>query len=192
VANRGAAHSPGRRGNLATCGVCYADGVDNSQPKKRLSVGSIARLTFRSLALATLVALVAGWVVSYWRVLTLTHQTATHKTFVISCYGLVGYVSWRFPLLPPGVPFWHVDAEEPNIRTLDSFKKPFRFEVGESSPTPYMPYLVCAPYWFLSTLAAFTVALSFKRTWRFTTRQLLIATTAIAALLAAGVWSMRG
>jgi hypothetical protein len=35
-------------------------------------------------------------------------------------------------------------------------------------------------------------ALSFKRTWRFTTRQLLIATTAVALLLGAVAWSMRG
>jgi hypothetical protein len=52
-------------------------------------------------------------------------------------------------------------------------------------------FLFCVPYWFLTTLAAMAAALSFKRTWRFTTRQLLIATTAVAAILAAAAWSMR-
>jgi hypothetical protein len=52
-------------------------------------------------------------------------------------------------------------------------------------------YSATASYWFLTTLAAMAAVLSFQRTWRFTTRQLLIATTAVAAILAAAVWSMR-
>jgi hypothetical protein len=58
------------------------------------------------------------------------------------------------------------------VRTL----KPFRFEPGDA---------ISAPYGFLTTLAAMATALSFKGTWRFTMRQLLLATAAIAAILAA-------
>jgi hypothetical protein len=66
--------------------------------------------------------------------------------------------------------------------------EPFRFYFRE---TDYMRFSVATPYWFLCTLAAIAAALSFKRTWRFTTRQLLLAMTAVAAVLAAAVWSMR-
>jgi hypothetical protein len=70
--------------------------------------------------------------------------------------------------------------------------EPFAFYKKNDDESGPPRFLIAAPYWFLTTLAAMAAALSFKGTWRFTTRQLLIATTAVAAALVAPVWSMRG
>ena len=46
----------------------------------------------------------------------------------------------------------------------------------------------CLPHWFLALITASLAALfAFKRSWRFTTRGLLIATTIVAAALGVGV-----
>jgi hypothetical protein len=49
--------------------------------------------------------------------------------------------------------------------------------------------VLMAPYWFL-TASSFTLAglLAFKRSWRFTTRSLLIATALLAVALGLGVF----
>jgi hypothetical protein len=79
----------------------------------------------------------------------------------------------------------NLDVDE---RDLLNKLKPFSLIVG-TWDNPSISATV--PYWFLTTVAAMATALSFKRTWRLTTRQLLIATTALALLLGAVAWSIR-
>jgi hypothetical protein len=174
--------------------VCYVDGVDNSQPKKRFPLGRVARLAFRTLALAMLVACVAGWVLSCRGVVHVSRMSRDHRQ--ISLYSRRGHlaVHWfslehLFGNMPvPAASIWHADFHAPNDFP-GRIVKPFHFGAGDPE---FKAYSVQAPYWFLTTLAAMAAALSFKRTWRFTTHQLLIAMTAVALLLGAVAWSMRG
>jgi hypothetical protein len=171
--------------------------VDNSQPKKRFPLRRVARLTFRALALATLMALVVGWAVSYRKLLTAGfHSRANWQFALISYPGQLKVYFLNLNVLPFGMPLtvkhgWHWSAHlyEPpfDISTFSRFK-PFELRISASV---YERFCIAVPYWFLTILAALAAALSFKRTWRFTTRELLLATTAAALFLGAVIWSMR-
>jgi hypothetical protein len=148
------------------------------------------------LALAVLVALIAGWVASYRGYLNVSlGLPAERRLFVHSYIGRISLKCIDFTDYPPlpNAPIrrpWQVNLWQPKDAPIDSQRaKPFAFRLAA---TELERFFVAAPHWFLTTLAAMAAALSFKRTWRFTTRQLLIATTAVAAVLAAAVWSMRG
>jgi hypothetical protein len=169
--------------------------VDDSLPNKQFSLGCVARLTFRTLALAVLLALIVGWVASYgWQLRIqrlaangeMLHLLSDRGRLSLEYFNLAAYPRLRPPTQNPW-DFWAIRyGGQPGEESQGG--KPFPFATVDSANQ----WLIAAPYWFLTTLAAMAAALSFKRTWRFTTRQLLIATTAVALLLGAVAWSMRG
>jgi hypothetical protein len=162
--------------------------VDNIQPKKRFPLGRVARLAFRTLALAMFVALLVGWIGSYHRGFAV-YRFAKRALIVTSYCGHLALNLYNYPGLP-SEPEWGYTVMPREAWIDESWRtaKPFQLGLDGSGWIAY----VTAPYWFLTTLAAMAAALSFKRTWRFTTRQLLLATTAVALLLGAAAWSMRG
>jgi hypothetical protein len=140
--------------------------VDISQPKNRWQLGRVARLAFRTLTLATLAALIFGWVVSY-RAASAVQRYSHHHVNLLNSY--CGHVQFSIHDRQRTELEWagaFVDREA----TLDEMwrgVKPFELRMGERD----LRFQAVVPYWFLSTLAAFAVTLSFKRTWRFTMRQ---------------------
>jgi hypothetical protein len=168
--------------------------VDNSQPKRRFPLGRVARLTFRALAVTTLVALVVGWIVSYRITFSVTGYLQSNYACGINFYLgelQTGWMQLDVNPLWPSQSTWRFDSGRPDVDGWNRLKgiKPFVLTLGDSN---HSTFILTVPFWFLTTLAARGAAHSFKRTWRFTTRELLIATTAVAAVLAAAVWSMRG
>jgi hypothetical protein len=171
--------------------------VDNSQPKKRFPLSRVARLTFRALALAMSLAFVVGWMVSYRGQALALHGLPGGREISFGTFlGTVSIGVTDLNALPGAVRNrqgrgWECDFVQRDVefRNLVAQTKPFIVQFGVSD---YLRFAVTAPYWFLTTLAAMAAALSFKRTWRFTTRQLLLATTAVALLLGAMALSMRG
>jgi hypothetical protein len=164
--------------------------MDNSQRKERWTLGRVARLAFRAFALATLVALLVGWVASYRGMFNLTRIARSHWLVLTSYQGRVAVGLQNVNDGQAAQAHWLCSFRRSSLTGDAAWTRLKEFEglLGDQTWTVF----ALAPYWFLTTLAAMATALSFKRTWRFTTRQLLVAMTAIAALLAAGVWSMRG
>ena len=107
---------------------------------------------------------------------------------VVDCDVLLGIPegAFRSPSWP--YPYWNVTAADSAraIRWLKGTGNRFRFSLGRFG------LIVVLPHWFLAA-CSFAVAalLYFKKSWRFTTRSLLIATTVTAAVLGLFVYLIR-
>jgi hypothetical protein len=147
--------------------ICYADGVNNSQPKKRLPLGRIARLTFRTLALAMLLLLLVSWVASYLGELSIATRIGKDRILLLTAslgrFAATAIATEKSPPLVFGQPrpqLWTFDFVPHDASTRSwSVLKPFAFEVTDLG---WVRGFVSAPYWFLTTLAAAASALSFR------------------------------
>jgi hypothetical protein len=158
-------------------------------PKKRFPLGRLPRLTIRALALAILLISIVGWTISYRGFLTITRLWPDSHQLALNSYR--GRLSISFlnlndvpgsPGLPPKEPQWsyHVIRPYADMNKAWLKVKPFRLRINE----PFFRFSIAARYWLLAWLSAVALALSFKRSWRFSVGELLLATAAMAALFA--------
>jgi hypothetical protein len=80
-------------------------------------------------------------------------------------------------------PHWSFHSIRPHAEMDRDWRKvkPFALRLNET----LFKFSVAVPYWLPVWLSGVTILLTFKRPWRFTTRDLLVFTTAMAFLLAA-------
>jgi hypothetical protein len=134
------------------------------------------------------VALIALWVRSYGNFDSVSGPVG------LDCYagfysslGVVNFSLVCSDDPPPDANNWNVQHAKIQSRLAGSRLRrgwiglQVRFDKGDLN--------FALPYWFLTTLSTALAALfAFKRTWRFTVRGLLIATTLLAVALGLGVY----
>jgi hypothetical protein len=142
------------------------------------------------------VSFVVLWVRSYYRqdVLQSPHS-GDHHFAAVSNWSVTSWiVLYHYPNALPRTS-WTIESTMPspdsNIRNLFTpfasvlSQAGFVFSRGSLSTT------LTLPHWFLAASSLGLAALfAFKRTWRYSLRTIIVATTLLAGLLGLAVWAM--
>jgi hypothetical protein len=136
-----------------------------------------AAVTFALLACAV----IGLWVRSYWRLQILETQSGLHAAQISSVEGHVA-IARLGPGTRIGQPYLSVVAGDSADWRREGVLGFANYEDGSITA-------LILPHWFLAASSlALAVLFACKRTWRFTIRTLLIATTLIAGALGLGVY----
>jgi hypothetical protein len=143
------------------------------------------RIAVTAICLTACVLLVAQWVRSYWRYDILAGPLGTTRLIhIVSCRGQLGIGTAPIELLSEfgtrGAPVLHSGPSE-NMPSLTLRMRSFLGIFFWHFRPLERENQIVVPFWLITLVCvSITAAVSLERTWRFSLRTLLIATTLIA------------
>jgi hypothetical protein len=136
------------------------------------------------------VGFVALWVRSYWWQDHVGRWRTSLPTMAVeSFWGEIVLSTWHNDSPQNGSSTWVIDAVKANKENLIEFDGVLGFGIMHHSFGMRRWVDVFVPHWFLALSSLGLAALfAFKRTWRYSLRTILVATTILAAILGLAVY----